>query len=151
MTDKLFNTAFETSLRLLLLLNMSKRPLTLDRILAYDFISTHGDKFKISEESINGNNGFAFSEYALKRVLIDLALKDLVLNTIVTALEKPAGFQYQITPKGTSFANKLRNDYYAIYYKDCCNLTMNYFGEYSDDELADEINRASIQALREEV
>lgn len=149
MADRLLNTPFETSLRALLLLKESATPLTLDRILAYDFISIYAKEFRICGISINGNNGFAFSEYALKRKLMGTALKKLVLSRLVTVSERSAGFLYQISATGTSVVDKLKSDY-AKDYRSLCKCTMEVYGECSDTELQEIISSASIQALKEE-
>lgn len=55
-TDRVFNTAFETSLRILLLLDVSDIDLDEQTIRAADFIATYGKEFELSDDSPNGDN-----------------------------------------------------------------------------------------------
>ena len=65
---KLFNTPFEVSLRILLILYAVKPlSMTIDRISAYDLMSVYGQDFGISEQNLHGENQFSFSEFSAKR------------------------------------------------------------------------------------
>ena len=62
--NKIFNTTFETSLRILLLLSVSEsEQMTLDRIADYDFITIYSKYFGHSEIAIQGKNYFVLSEF----------------------------------------------------------------------------------------
>lgn len=76
----IFNTPFEASLRILIILNVIHTRLSVDRITAMDFISTYGKDFGVSEHNLHGDNNFRFSEYASKRKIISEAIKSLVLR-----------------------------------------------------------------------
>ena len=78
MSNRLFNTPFELSLHVVMLLDIVDAAVTLDRIAAYDFIAIYSGDFAISKNALNGENGFAFSELSARRKLIKAALKDLV-------------------------------------------------------------------------
>jgi len=55
MNDKVFNTEFETSMRLLLLLTLSKkRKLTFDNLVTADFISNYSKEFGLSHNNLHG-------------------------------------------------------------------------------------------------
>lgn len=41
---------------------MANDGITLDRIAAYDFITIYCEDFGVADRSLNGENGFAFSE-----------------------------------------------------------------------------------------
>ena len=45
--NELFNTAFEVSLRVLLILNVARDKLPLEKITAFDFIANYGTDFEV--------------------------------------------------------------------------------------------------------
>ena len=63
-TDKVFGTVFETSLRVLLLLDESDIDLDEQTISAADFISTYGKEFDVATSSPNGDNPYMLFELA---------------------------------------------------------------------------------------
>ena len=62
--NKLFNSVFENSLRILLLLAEFDCGQSLDKIYATDFMVTYGATFGVSESDLNGDNQYKFSEFA---------------------------------------------------------------------------------------
>ena len=78
--DRLFNSTFENSLRLLLLLDEYDMPQTLDMLYAVDFMTIYSEPFGLSEQNLNGDNDLKYSEFASQRDLVKEALKELVLN-----------------------------------------------------------------------
>ena len=78
MSNRLFNTPFELSLHVVLLLDVANAGITLDRIAAYDFMAIYCEDFGVADKSLNGENGFAFSELSARRNLIKTAIKNLV-------------------------------------------------------------------------
>ena len=83
MPNKLFNTTFENALRLLILLDVYDYPQTLDMLYAVDFMATYGKTFNITEDNLNGDNQYKFSEFASRREAVKIALKALVLDGLV--------------------------------------------------------------------
>lgn len=81
--NELFNSPFELSLRVLIILNTAQLRLTIDKIVAYDFISTYSSDFGISESNLHGNNSYRFSEYTTKRIIITQSIKNLVLEGFI--------------------------------------------------------------------
>ena len=62
MNNKVFNTVFEISMRLLLILSLSKKKkLTLDNLVTVDFISNYSKEFGLSGSNLHGDNEFSFS------------------------------------------------------------------------------------------
>ena len=113
----IFNTAFEVSLRVLIILNVTKKNLSIDRISALDFIIIYGKDFGVSEYNLHGDNNYRFSEYALKRKIISESLKNLVLMGYILPHCNKSGFTYSISKSGISFCQSLNDDYaenYAI-------------------------------------
>ena len=63
-----FNSTFEVSLRILLLLSESgDAGLSIDRIAAYDFITIYSRYFDLSDRVLHGENEFGYSEIASRR------------------------------------------------------------------------------------
>ena len=78
-----FNTSFEVSLRILIILHIAKTRLSVDRITALDFIAIYGRDFGASDFNLHGNNEYRFGEYTAKREIIMQAVKELVLRAYV--------------------------------------------------------------------
>lgn len=74
MKNKIFNTAFENMLRMLLLLSIQNKYINSDRIVALDFICIYGKKCKILDYNLHGNNEFGFAEFSNKRKIINDAI-----------------------------------------------------------------------------
>ena len=68
--NEMFNTPFETALRVLLLLESESRAdFTINMIAALDFAALYGKSFKFSNENLHGDNLFKFSEFATRKEL----------------------------------------------------------------------------------
>lgn len=96
MMNKLFNTVFENSLRVIILLDVFDMPQTIDMLYAIDFMAQYGATFGVSEYELNGNNPFRFSEFAARREIIKEALRQLVLKGLVKPLGMTKGMAYVI-------------------------------------------------------
>lgn len=139
----IFNTPFEVSLRILIILNTVKSRVSAERITAFDFISTYGKDFGVSEYNLHGDNSFRFSEYTLKRKIISESLKELVLKGYVNAYCNKNGFNYSISKSGTDFCNAL-NDNYAEEFATIVNKSNKVYQKYSDRKLAHCINEYAV-------
>lgn len=146
MSNKLFNTPFELSLHVVLLLDVADAGLTLDRIAAYDFIAIYCEDFGVADKSLNGENGFAFSELSAKRNLTKTALKDLVVDGLVIATDDEAGILYSISESGRKMSKGFQSEY-AGRYKELMRLVVKKYGKFSDIQLFNEINKQSTQSL----
>lgn len=111
----MFNTVFETSLRVLILLNEADINLDSETIVAVDFVATYGKVFEFSEESANGDNALMFCELASRRQLIKDALKSLVLRGCVLPTATEEGFVYRLLLRGRQFAESLHSPYSSEY------------------------------------
>lgn len=141
--NDIFNTPFEVSLRILIILNTLKNRVSSERITALDFISTYGKDFGVSEYNLHGDNSFRFSEYTLKRNIISESLKELVLKGYVNPHCNKSGFSYSISKSGTDFCNAL-NDNYAEEFTAIVNKSNEMYQNYSDRKLVHCINEYAI-------
>lgn len=139
----IFNTTFEVSLRVLIVLNVTQNRLSIDRISALDFIVIYGKDFGVSEYNLHGDNNYRFSEYALKRKIISESLKNLVLMGYILPHCNKSGFTYSISKSGTTFCHSL-NDDYAENYAIIAQRAHNMFAAYSDRRLIYTINHYAI-------
>ena len=106
---KLFNTEFEVSMRLLILIN-SISSLNEDELAYLDFFSIYSKTFNFTNENLNGDCSFPINEITLQRKLIRNALKELVLKSLVKVnfddenTKAPEWFEYFYEhTKGTLF------------------------------------------------
>ena len=123
MTDRIFNTPFEMSLHVVLLLGVIHERATLDRIAEYDFITVRAGEFGLDDGSLNGDSIFAFGELAAKRELVREALKAL-------------------TDSGRALDEGLVSEY-ASRYRTVMKKVNRRYRNKSDVELAGIINRQS--------
>ena len=138
-----FNTPFEMSLRILIILYAAQSKLSIDRITALDFISIYGRDFGVSEYNLHGNNSYRFSEYAIKREIASQAIKELVLRNYITPYCYKSGFGYNISSSGISFCETL-SDEYAECFTNVVKKSIVLFSNYSDRKLTHCINEYAI-------
>lgn len=117
MMDRLFNSTFENSLRLLILLDEYEMPQTLDMLYAVDFMTLYGVPFGVSNHNLQGDNDLKFSEFASQRELVKEALKELVLNGTAEAVGYKDGLSYVITTEGEDYCESLISEYACEYRK----------------------------------
>ena len=143
-----FNTPFEISMRVLLMLSVDEtRAMTIDMIAAVDFITIYGNTFEIADENLNGNNVYNFSEFALKRELMQKALRFLVLHGLVTVAKRHDGFRYGISTKGRTYMTKFNNDY-ADEYLAIVRAVIEHIGAKTEKEVFALINQRSTMSLQ---
>lgn len=150
MTKSPFNTTFENSLRLLMLLDIYDLPQTVDMLYAIDFITVYGKSFNITGSNLNGDNEYRFSEFASRRESVREALKELVLNGTAQAVSYRDGLAYIITPEGEDFCQSL-NSQYALEYKQSAKTVIEHMVGKSARAIISDINKKSAEALRKGV
>lgn len=146
--SNIFNSPFEVSLRILLILNECEGlSLTADKITAADFISVYGASFGISDTNLHGNNIFKFSEFATKRFLIKQAIKILIIQGHIVVEFNKNGFTYTITNTGINYCNSLESDYANIF-REIVHKSRVYILENSETDLLDMIHKYSISSIK---
>lgn len=145
---KLFNSTFEVSLRALLLLSQTADVnMTIDRIVAYDFISLYSRHFDLAEVNLHGDNEYGFSELSARRTVMQEALKELVLDGLARASRRKDGFCYEITETGVAFCQKQTTDY-ANTYRRLASATHKKFKTMTEVEIMAIISQKATHALR---
>ncbi len=113
---KIFNTEFEVSMRLLILID-SINFLNEDELAYLDFFSIYSRTFNFDNDNLNGECSFPINEITLQRKLIKNALKELVLKSFVKInFDNIKGYTYSISDEGHSYISKI-NDSYSIQYQ----------------------------------
>lgn len=147
MTNKLFNSAFENSLRIMLLLAEFNCGQSLDKIYATDFMVSYGATFGVSESDLNGDNQYKFSEFASRREIVRQALKQLVLDGLVWPDNSDAGILYSITDAGREYGATLESEY-AEEYRSTARRIVEMVSDVSERTIIDKINKMSAESLR---
>ena len=144
---RVFNTSFELSLRALVLLGAAGVPIDLEVAYVADFIATYGKAFSISDKNINGDNQFMFSEFAVRRGIMQDALRELVLKGYAQPLATNTGISYVASDEGLLFLGTLQSGY-ASAYASCARSALGYIKERSLQGVVDEIHRLSRKPLK---
>lgn len=114
--NKIFNTVFEISMRLLLMLSVDENASrTLDNLMIADFITNYAQTFGIADSNLHGDNTFRFAELAARRKMVREAIKSLILDNLVTVSQGKDGFYYAISDRGKIFCQSLTSDYAKEY------------------------------------
>lgn len=140
--NNLFNTPFEISIRILLLLSAYAQPITVERILITDFISTYGKDFGITENNLNGDNSYRFSEFIARRELVKQAVKKLVLQRLIKPEGSKLGFIYTLTEDGRNLINEFVSSY-AEKYVPTAKLAEEYLRDKKETEMLKLINEGA--------
>ena len=148
--DRIFNSTFENSLRLLILLDEFDMPQTLDMLYAADFMALYSKAFGLADQNLNGDNDYKFSEFASQRELVKEALKELVLNGTAEAVSYKNGLSYVISTEGEDYCKSLDSDYAREYRLYARNVVSAVAGK-SERSLIATIYKMSGQSFREEV
>lgn len=148
--SKLYNTPFEASLRILLILETSRNQrFSADMLAAIDFISLYAREFGISDENLHGDNNYKFSEFALRRELLKTAIKQLVLDNLIKVSSTNQGFMYSANQKGLNYSKHLSSDY-ATTYRRAVKLVREFVFNKTEREVLQHINKRSVYSLRED-
>ncbi len=112
----LFGSTFETSLRILILLEeLSELLLDEQQICCIDFMSIYGADFDLLDANLHGNGLFRFSEFSAKSTLVSNAIKNLVLDSFIKFVPTDSGYSYSISSAGKKIVSKISDGYVAEY------------------------------------
>lgn len=143
-------SAFEMSLRILLMLNESKdSELDIQRISAVDFIAVYAADFNLLDENLHGYGNYRYSEYPARKDLVSSALKLLVLNGTISFLTNQNGFVYKITESGKRVCRDL-SDSYSEEYKIALRSVFKNYDTQNDTSMLKDINHHTLHYLQED-
>lgn len=110
--NNIFNSTFEISLRILLILSeYHPTPLTSDMISYIDYICLYGKSFGIGSNNLHGDNIFELSEFIMKNHMINESLKTLIIKGLITTNFDTNGFTYIISTEGINYSDNINCDY----------------------------------------
>ena len=143
MTNRLFNSPYEMQLRLSLLLSRISFPISLDKLVALDFITVYGAEFNVSAENLHGDSMFRFSEIASKREQAQEAIRRMAKMGIIE-IQITNGYEYSLSSAGKKYANSFEGMYASKYRKNAEKAVKEY-SQYSDQELMKMIQNKSME------
>ena len=145
MQSKVFNTAFENMLRILLLADTLNTPANVDRLAALDFICIYGKKCKVLDKNLHGDNEFGFAEFANKREKITEAIKLSVKNNFMNVERSNEGLLYSINERGKQVVLGVQSPYAREYILGA-KIVCRRFSGYEDRDVLQYISDRSIGA-----
>lgn len=147
MKNKLFNSPFEMSLRIILLLaSAPKEKFSVDRIIGLDFISCYAADFGLPFPNLHGDNGYRYGEIVGRRLLVQEAVKSLVTSGLVEVTVNQ-GYQFSISDSGKKYANSMKTGY-AREYKETVGAAILKYKDNTDTGILAEIQNLAINTLR---
>lgn len=133
--NELFNSDTEFALRILSLLEIEERAVSMEEVFIVDFISCYPSFFDIGGEDIVGANSFLLGELPLRRQKVSDALRVLLFKGLVSVkLDPREGYLYEATSEGQNFDLSFNNDYMEMYRDNVYAVIEKYEGK-TDEEL----------------
>lgn len=147
MKIKLFNSPFEMSLRIVLLLAAAKKEkLSVDRIIGLDFISCYASDFGLPYPNLHGDNGYRYGEIVGRRLLVQESIKRLVTHGFIEVIVDQ-GYLFSISETGKNFVMKLGTKY-AKEYRAVAQAAIVKYKDDTDSGILAIIHNHAINALR---
>lgn len=147
--NNVLGSTFEASLRILLLLEATQNDeLTEGAITAIDYITVYSHDFGLTESNLHGEGKYRFGEFASRRETIRAAVKQLVLDGLISVEHSSNGFHYKLSEDGFDFVASLDTDYANAYYE-AVTQVLSGVGK-SERILGNLINQKSIASIRED-
>ena len=147
--NRLFNSEFEVSLRLVLLLKTAGAGgLTVGRAAVSDYAAIYAKSCGIWDANLNGDSSYCFSEFATKRLLVSKALKTLVLNGLADVVPAKNGFLYCLSETGKTAAAKM-NNLYSLLYIMSAKKALAFFKSTPDNALMDAFNVIASRSMED--
>ena len=107
MSSSVFNSVYETSMRLVLLLFAFDAPLSSEELFVFDFVATYGKEFGLTDVSLNGDSEFTLSKATLRRKRVMGAISYLVRNGYIAPMATESNTKYALTERGNEFCKKI--------------------------------------------
>lgn len=107
MSSSIFNSVYETSMRLALLLKTFDCPLSSEDLFAFDFIATYGKEFGLTDVSLNGDSEFTLSKATLRRKRVMESISYLVRNDYIAPTKVDDEAKYELTKRGNELYKKI--------------------------------------------
>jgi hypothetical protein len=128
------DTAFEMSLRILLLLSTTSSAYSVDMLALADTLTIYGGNFGITEGNLHGESHYVLDEYDARRELSKEAVKNLAMRGLIVVLRGSEGFHYKVTDMGKQFINGNKSEY-ADEYRSAARKTVSFIDGRTEREL----------------
>ena len=149
MNESAIGSAFEISLRILLMLNaLSPAKLDEQQIGEIDFIAVYAADFELLDENLHGYSNYRYSEFPARKQMVSSALKNLVLDKYVRLYPTSSGYRYSLLESGKMVCSKLTSGY-AKEYILAVQSVVDRFDKADAAIMLKEINRLTLQSLKE--
>ena len=143
MKKRIFNSKYEIIPRIILLTSFdSKMKFSLDKIIAYDFMTVYGHEFIDEGENLQGENGFKYSELSARKQIFHEVIKEMVRKHLLN-VEVANGFIYSATEESVRIFHCMESSY-AITYKKQIKNVLNLYSNFSELELYNFIQSKSL-------
>lgn len=116
MSSCVFNSIYETSMRLILLLFAFDAPLSSEELFVFDFVATYGKEFDLTDVSLNGDSEFTLSKASLRRKRVVESISYLVRNGYITPTATETDTKYELAERGNEFYKKISQSGYSEKY-----------------------------------
>lgn len=132
---KLFNNPVEIGVRLLVILVHSKKPLDLQEIIYYDYLTTYFGDVDSNFPSLHPSNPFHSTEYIVRRRIIKEGLNIIAKKGLIVTEYSEEGVKYLASEYAEDFLSYFESNYYKqiAYYAD---LVSERFNSFSFPELS---------------
>lgn len=131
---KIFNTEFEVSMRILILLDCANSWLNDNKIIYLDFFSLYSKTYEIQDENLNGDCSFMINDLTIQRNLYKKSIKELAIDGFIQIKADDTGYSYKINSNGSSLVSKMETEY-AMKYKTIAETIIKKFSNYSDERI----------------
>lgn len=111
-TNYLYNNIYETSIKILVLVNCFERELELQELIYYDYLSVHLGDMDSNEVSIHPANPYHNREIYCKRNLIQESLMFLVKKSLIDIKYDSSGIRYCKNNITENFINCFESEYF---------------------------------------
>lgn len=137
--SKIYSSDVEISLRLLAILQYyTDSPVSIERLVAYDYMILHGNDVFLELESLHPKSPNSSNEFLIKRELFKRGLHLLISKELIKVNISKSGISYQGGLLTAKFCEKLNSAYSEKLYK-AVRSVINACAVYSDQELEDRI------------
>lgn len=133
-TIKLLNSNLEIALRLLVIMNVYKKTMERDRLVAYEYFVIHSGDIEHAPSSIHPDIPYRASIYISNHQNISDALNILLSKELILLNVENDNFEYQITKAGEIFVQYMTSEYYNKL-NNIARWICNYFENFSDRDL----------------
>ena len=129
---------FECEIRFLILLKNSEVLMSEYELVAFDYMSTFGADFGLSEYNLNGDNVYRDSEFIARKQMGPTVIKDLVMRGLIS-VDGTDGFKYRISDKGLNTVLKI-NGAYSETYDEMANKVLDKYRNCEEKDIVSQIN-----------